>query len=394
MRHSAPCFIKSKPKSVQHTRLPSIIRSPATASAQQQEQQQQKLADIEMRTIISVQGFIEANVPTDTKATVFGIFDEAKTLQYIGFSSNFQASIRTVFSRRPDRAFYYKALHLPRLDQDEMLGIRAAWFEENFGPPPGNKLALERAAWQQPVESAAISERGRQQAAEETVRELLAKIKTRGCKEDFTPDPDLLGEGKVDFLAIAALTEEQVNARKAAAAAATKLTRSCPVSVDGISTSFDLAFQRVYPTKGGHMIDCTVTFLDKETTHRVIIGKDYTEPLDRSAEDAVQATFEFLLKRKVPRQTEGILLSSEFTINYFSLSQVEQFYKNFAEEYANCQVGSSNSDGDGNNKALPDEQRFWRFNRIHDYGAAKLDDPKKFAKQMSPMEGLEEFKLT
>ena len=34
-----------------------------------------------------------------------------------------------------------RALHLQTLEQEEMIAVRAAWFEEVGGPPPGNKRA-------------------------------------------------------------------------------------------------------------------------------------------------------------------------------------------------------------------------------------------------------------
>lgn len=115
------------------------------------------------------------------QATVFAVYDEAKDLQYIGFSRDLKNSLRTVFSRRPEKTHHIRwgsgvwmqgscvlahaeadgghssgheslfpaftltrALHLPRLDQTELVGIRAAWFKEGFGPPPGNKCKLPR----------------------------------------------------------------------------------------------------------------------------------------------------------------------------------------------------------------------------------------------------------
>jgi hypothetical protein len=30
-------------------------------------------------------------------------------------------------------------VHLPQLDQQQMIAIRANWFDGNYGPPPGNK---------------------------------------------------------------------------------------------------------------------------------------------------------------------------------------------------------------------------------------------------------------
>lgn len=35
----------------------------------------------------------------------------------------------------------YRAVNLPQLDQNEMVAIRTAWFEEVGGAPTGNKCA-------------------------------------------------------------------------------------------------------------------------------------------------------------------------------------------------------------------------------------------------------------
>lgn len=42
------------------------------------------------------------------QATVFAVYDEAKILQYVGFSKGLRDSLRTLFSRRPDKAHYYR----------------------------------------------------------------------------------------------------------------------------------------------------------------------------------------------------------------------------------------------------------------------------------------------
>ena len=39
---------------------------------------------------------------------MFAVFDESKKLQYVGFSKDIRNSLRTVFSRRPDKVFFYK----------------------------------------------------------------------------------------------------------------------------------------------------------------------------------------------------------------------------------------------------------------------------------------------
>jgi hypothetical protein len=138
-----------------------------------------------MSPVISVQGFIQPEVPPGTGASVVAVYDQAKILQYVGFSKDLRQTLRTVFGRRPDRAHFFKAAHLPEVDQQAMVDVRTAWFAENAGPPAGNKLAAERAAWQAPAQSFSISERGKAAAAEELAKQLLLKIRNRGCREDF-----------------------------------------------------------------------------------------------------------------------------------------------------------------------------------------------------------------
>jgi len=39
---------------------------------------------------------------------VFAVYDQHQKLQYIGFSKDLRASLKTVLGRRPDKAFYFK----------------------------------------------------------------------------------------------------------------------------------------------------------------------------------------------------------------------------------------------------------------------------------------------
>ena len=48
-----------------------------------------------------------------------------------------------------------------------------------------------------------------------------------------------------------------------------------------------------------------VTFDERETKHRVIIGEEYYAPLGLTAEAVVERVFAFLLMKKIPRHTEG-----------------------------------------------------------------------------------------
>jgi hypothetical protein len=272
----------------------------------------------------------------------------------VGFSKDLRASLRAVFGRRPDRAHSFRAAHLPDVDQARMVDLRAIWFEENSGPPPGNRLAAERDAWQAAAVSFSISERGRAAAAEELAKQLVAKIRARGCREEFLPDPALMAEGRVDFLAAEGLSEADAARLKALAAAAAASQRRCETTLDGEPAPFELAFSGSYATNGGAMFDVRVTFADKETSHRVIVGREYSEGAGLAPEDVVERIFAFLLRKRVPRQTEGMLISSQFHSNYFSASEVHQFFDDFEGEFPRG--------------ALPGDGGFWRFNRTQDYG--------------------------
>lgn len=312
------------------------------------------LADLDLLPVLSLQGYINPEIPPSSEAVIFAIYDQAKILQYVGFSKNLRASLLTVFSRRPDKAHYFRALHLPVMDQQKMMEVRTAWFAENSGPPPGNKLAAERAAWQEPAHPFTISERGKAAAAEELAKQTLVKIKSRGCKEEYLVDLDLVAEGRVGFLAVAELSAEELDRQRRDAEAAARLTRNCSTVIDGETVPFDMFFTSTVKTNGGYMFDVRVTANDRESTHRVIVGKDYYEGQGVDAEGVIERVFSFLLAKDVHRQTEGMLKSSDFPINYFAVSEVHQWFDDFEDYF-----------GDWLQRG-PHE--FWRFNRTQDYG--------------------------
>ena len=307
-------------------------------------------------------------MPEGTEATMFAIYDQSKTLQYIGFSKNLRASLLTVFSRRPDKCHLFRAFHMPVLNQAAMLELRSAWFEQAGGPPPGNKLPAERAAWQEAATPFSISDRGKAAAAEELMKQMLVKIKSRGCKEEFLVNHDLLAQGKVDFLAAAELSAEELERQRKEAAAAVNATRKCSVMIDGEDTPFDVFFKSTIKTNGGYMFDLRWTAGDRETTHRVIVGRDYYRKDGIEPEDVIERVFAYLLAKGVQRQTDGLLTISEFPINYFSISEVHQFFDDFDSFF-----------GDD---WLKDAEAFWRFNRTEDYGyKGKNEDVQALAKQ-------------
>jgi len=332
------------------------------------------LRDLTLNPIINTQGMVAPESMegmqdvASCKSFVFGLYDGKQKLQYIGFSKDLRNSLRTLLGRRPDKAFFFKAHGLPVFDQDAMMAVRDAWYSEVGGPPPGNKLALERSQWQQPVDAGAISQRGKLAAAEEKARVLQEALKARGCSEEFVANKTLLAEGVVDFMPARVLTAEELERQTAERQAAVRATRSAVALVDGLERKFTVSYTLKFPTNGGFMFDVTVALDGQESKHRVIVGREYYEPFDILAEEVVEAAFSLLLGLKVPRQTAaGPLASSTFPIKYFSTSQVEQW---FGDEFR-AELGKAIGQAmDGNRDAM-----FWRFNRLFDYGPLRQEDP-------------------
>ncbi|CAI7810492.1 unnamed protein product [Closterium sp. NIES-54] len=144
---------------------------------------------------------------------------------------------------------------------------------------------------------------------------------------------------------LAAAAAEQ----EASAARVVHITETAP---SGEVIEFDLTTDNKIKTNGGWMYDIYVTKDDKETRHRIVLGRVYSEAVNLPEDAVISRIIAFLLHKKIPRQTEGVLSSEQFPINYFAVSEVAQKFEDLGEWFPG---------GD-----LPDS--YWRFNRIHEYG--------------------------
>lgn len=61
--------------------------------------------------------------------------------------------------------------------------------------------------------------------------------------------------------------------------------------------------------------------------------------------------------KKIVRQTEGLLTSETFPINYFAVSEVEQWFDDFKMMFDGQELVGN----------------YWCFNRLYDYGAGLTD---------------------
>ena len=76
--------------------------------------------------------------------------------------------------------------------------------------------------------------------------------------------------------------------------------------------------------------------------------------------------YHFIIQHKrIPRHTEGLLDTATFPINYFSISQVGQFFKDLSDWFPS---------------KLP--ENYWRFMKTEDYGPA-IDPPPELGPEIS-----------
>lgn len=66
--------------------------------------------------------------------------------------------------------------------------------------------------------------------------------------------------------------------------------------------------------------------------------------------------FAFVIEQETERHTEGLLLMTQFPINYFTVAEVDQRFPNFREHFKKWTGKDLTGD------------KFWRFNRVADYG--------------------------
>jgi hypothetical protein len=144
-----------------------------------------------------------------SKVGVYAIFDQAKILQFIGFSRDVSLSLKQHLVRQPEGCYWLKVQTIDRPSRTILEEIRSAWISENGATPVGNDTA--EALWNQPIDAksqmtdeekdtyAAMDELGKmktlKQAARRVEAEVLVQLAQRGVKMSLRFDPKLKEEG-------------------------------------------------------------------------------------------------------------------------------------------------------------------------------------------------------
>mmetsp|Transcript_15630 Transcript_15630/g.49077 ORF Transcript_15630/g.49077 Transcript_15630/m.49077 type:complete len:257 (-) Transcript_15630:36-806(-) len=224
--------------------------------------------------------------------------------------------------------------------------------------PPGNE-PIRAKYWEQPIDAGATSDRGKEQAAKHQLKYTMIDLEKRGVLEEFIPDPAMIMDGKVDFLPAPEISDADLDAMYERAALAESRTRAISIEIAGKAQEYTIYYKEVVEVTGGMIFDIKVMADEVETTHRVMVGRDYYGDDPKVAEQMVEKTIAILFYKKTPRQTQGTLKNQYLCVNYFSLSNVSQFYTDYEDLL---------------DSPLRDQEHCWQFRRTEAYGLKKHDE--------------------
>jgi hypothetical protein len=147
------------------------------------------------------------------KVGVYAIFDQEKTLQFIGYSRDVYLSLKQHLVRQPQHCYWLKAQTIERPSRTVLAEIRDAWIAENGTLPSGN--GVNEALWNQPIDAKPAMTADEQtsyaagdgltqikllkQAARRVEEQLLTALEARGVQMQIRFNPKLKEGGLLDL---------------------------------------------------------------------------------------------------------------------------------------------------------------------------------------------------
>ena len=169
------------------------------------------LADLEYIAYIDDAG--QVNDQYQGKVGVYGIFDQAKILQFIGYSRDIYLSLQQHLVRRPQSCYWFKVQTSDRPNRTVLEAIRDAWIAENGTTPIGN--AEEQNLWNQPIDAKLTMTEEEQtdyreadeitqvkllkRVARRVEEQVLAELQARGVQMQIRFNPKLKETGLLDL---------------------------------------------------------------------------------------------------------------------------------------------------------------------------------------------------
>ncbi|TVP63563.1 MAG: GIY-YIG nuclease family protein [Nodularia sp. (in: Bacteria)] len=171
------------------------------------------LANLEYSPYIDENGQLPENY--QGKIGVYAIFNNAKVLQFVGYSRDVYLSLKQHLVRQPQKCYWVKVQTIERPSRTVLENIENAWMAENGSVPSGN--ANDKEIWTQPInikplmtdeEQANYHHPANDELAEIKIiknvarrveAEILVVLKERGLQEQFRFSPKLKEEGLLDL---------------------------------------------------------------------------------------------------------------------------------------------------------------------------------------------------
>lgn len=106
------------------------------------------LAGLEMHPYL-----VEGDLPSGLtgKVGIYAIFDQAQTLQYVGYSRDISVGLTQHLVRCPQQCHWFKFHTVTRPSRTLLDEIRTAWLREYGTVPPGN--SDQQIAWEKPIDA-------------------------------------------------------------------------------------------------------------------------------------------------------------------------------------------------------------------------------------------------
>lgn len=91
------------------------------------------------------------NEELQKKIGVYAIFDQAKILQFVGYSRDIHTSLKQHLVRQTDNCYWLKLQIINKPNRTWLEGTRQAWISENGTVPPGNET--NEKSWIQAIDT-------------------------------------------------------------------------------------------------------------------------------------------------------------------------------------------------------------------------------------------------
>ena len=164
------------------------------------------LTDLEMHPYL-VDGELTPDLAS--KVGIYAIFDEAKMLQYVGYSRDISVGLTQHLVRCPQQCHWFKVYTVIRPSRTVLEEIRTAWLAEHGTIPPGN--ANQQTMWEKPIDAKAFMTEAERDAianaepaqtnkllkqlARRVEADVKAKVEARGAQISIKFNPKLKEQG-------------------------------------------------------------------------------------------------------------------------------------------------------------------------------------------------------